>query len=82
LDQIDNMDAVALGEDVGSHFGVPTAGLVAKVDPSFKHLGQTNDGHIEFLLFGFILHLRGFQAPQGKALKHPNAQMCDFRQLC
>ena len=34
--QVDDVDAVALGVDVGSHFGVPAAGLVAEVDACFE----------------------------------------------
>ena len=34
--QVDDVDTVALGVDVGSHFGVPTTGLVAEVDACFE----------------------------------------------
>ena len=36
--QINNVDAVALRIDIGSHFGVPAAGLVTEVDASFEQL--------------------------------------------
>ena len=34
--QVDDVDAVALGVDVGSHFGVPATGLMAEVDACFE----------------------------------------------
>ena len=34
--QVNDVDTIALGEDVGSHLGVPTTGLVTKVYTSFK----------------------------------------------
>ena len=34
--QIDDVDAVTLGEDVLRHFGVPSSGLVTEMDACFK----------------------------------------------
>jgi len=36
--QVDDVDSVALHEDVVAHFGIPTAGKVAKVGASFQQV--------------------------------------------
>ena len=38
--EVDDVDAVALGEDEALHLGVPTTGLVTKVNPSLKQLAD------------------------------------------
>src|SRR6185437_9498601 len=44
--QVDDVDAVALGEDVTLHLRVPAPGLVAKVDAALKELLHRDDrGH-------------------------------------
>ena len=43
--QVDDVDAVALGEDVLSHLGVPTTGLVTEVDTCFEKLFHRYDCH-------------------------------------
>ena len=43
--QVDDVDAVALGEDVLRHLRVPAAGLMTKVDASFEELLHGNDCH-------------------------------------
>ena len=53
--QVDDVDAVALGVDVGGHFGVPAAGLVAEVDAGFQQLLHRYDCHFLFS-FCFDLH--------------------------
>ena len=36
--QIDDVDAVALAEDVSAHFGIPTPGLVSEVHTSLEQI--------------------------------------------
>ena len=44
--EVDDVDLVALAEDVLGHLRVPVAGLVAEVDSGFQHLTH-RDGHAE-----------------------------------
>ncbi|MPN49126.1 hypothetical protein SDC9_196739 [bioreactor metagenome] len=44
LFQVDDVNLVAVTEDVLSHLGVPEAGLVTKVDTGFQHFAHC-DGH-------------------------------------
>jgi hypothetical protein len=46
LPEIDDMDAVTLSKDEILHLWVPTASLVAEVDPSFEQFVQFNLLHI------------------------------------
>ena len=43
--QVDDVDAVALGEDEPPHLGVPPAGLVSEVHAALKQLLHRDDGH-------------------------------------
>ena len=43
--QIDDIDAVALGEDILRHLGVPAAGLVTEMHTCFEKLLHRNDCH-------------------------------------
>jgi hypothetical protein len=43
--QVDDVDAVALGEDEATHLGVPAPGLVAEVDTGVQQLSHGDDGH-------------------------------------
>ena len=43
--QVDDVDAVALGEDEALHLGVPAAGLVSEVDTALEQLAHGHDGH-------------------------------------
>ena len=43
--QVDDVDAVALGEDEALHLRVPTASLVAEVDTGLEELTHGNDCH-------------------------------------
>ena len=43
--QVDDVDAVALGEDEALHLGVPAAGLVPEVDTALEQLAHGHDGH-------------------------------------
>src|SRR5690606_20607477 len=45
LAQVDDVDAVALGEDEGLHLRIPTARLVAEVDSGFQEMVELNVGH-------------------------------------
>ena len=45
LAQVDEIDPVALTKDVALHLRVPSAGLVAEVDPGLQELSHGNDGH-------------------------------------
>src|SRR5207245_8061016 len=43
--QVDDVDAIASGEDVPLHLGIPTAGLMTKMDASFEKLLQRDEWH-------------------------------------
>ena len=43
--QVDDVDAVALGEDEALHLRVPPAGLVTEVDAALEQLPHGDDGH-------------------------------------
>ena len=43
--QVDDVDAVALGEDELLHLRVPTTGLVPEVDATVQQLARGDDGH-------------------------------------
>src|SRR5690606_32128355 len=43
--QVDDVDAVALGEDEALHLGVPAARLVPEVDTALEQLAHGHDGH-------------------------------------
>jgi len=43
--QVDDVDTVTLGVDVGSHFGVPAAGLVTEVYAGLQQLLHRYDSH-------------------------------------
>jgi len=43
--EIYDINPVASAEDKGFHFGVPAAGLVAEMDPGFKHLFHSYNCH-------------------------------------
>ena len=48
--QVDDVDAVALGEDEALHLRVPAPGLVPEVDAALEELAHRDDGHAVFLL--------------------------------
>ena len=43
--QVNDVDAVALGEDIGPHFGVPTPGLVPEVGSRFQQIADSEVSH-------------------------------------
>ena len=43
--QVDDVDAVALGEDEALHLGIPAAGLMPEVDAALEELAGGDDGH-------------------------------------
>ena len=43
--QVDDVDAVALGEDESLHLRVPATGLVPEVDAALEQLAHRDDGH-------------------------------------
>ena len=49
LTQVDEIDPVALAQNEALHLRVPSARLVAEVDPGFQQLSHGNDGHKVFL---------------------------------
>jgi hypothetical protein len=49
--QVDDVDAVALGEDEALHLRVPPAGLVPEVDAALEELAHGDDCHRRLLLF-------------------------------
>ena len=44
LFEVDDVDLVAMAEDVRGHLGVPEAGLVTEMDTGFQHFTHGN-GH-------------------------------------
>src|SRR5207302_4994392 len=57
LVEIDDVDPVALAEDVALHLRVPAPGLVAEVNPGLQQLLHGHDGHAALLPIG-CRHLR------------------------
>lgn len=45
LEEVDDVDAVALGEDVLLHLRVPAAGLVAELETGLQHFAHRNLSH-------------------------------------
>src|SRR5207245_5980692 len=45
LQEVDDVDPAALGEDVPAHLGVPPPGLVPEMDARLQQLLHGNDGH-------------------------------------
>src|SRR3954452_5759360 len=56
--EIDDVDPVALTEDVTLHLRVPTPGLVAEMDAGLQQLLHSHDSHAVLLPIG-CRHLRG-----------------------
>ena len=52
--QVNDVDTIALGEDVLRHLGVPAAGLVAEVDTGLEKLFHRYDCHCLFRTAGFL----------------------------
>jgi len=50
--QVDDMDAVAGAEDVRTHLGVPTTGLVTEMHAGFQHLLHADVSHFSILQKG------------------------------
>jgi hypothetical protein len=44
--QIDDVDAAPLREDEAAHLGIPSARLVAEVNPGLQKLSHGDDGHV------------------------------------
>ncbi len=57
LEQVDDVDAVTLGEDEALHLRVPATGLVTEVDAALQQLPHRDDGHgrISSCVLGCIL---------------------------
>ena len=54
--QVNDVDAVTIGEDVTTHFWVPATGLVAKVHTSVEELAHGYNCHVSLAFsFGFVL---------------------------
>src|SRR3569833_2347160 len=49
LFEIDDVDLVAVPEDVGGHLGMPVTGLMTEVDARLEHLTHGNIGHKKLL---------------------------------
>ena len=64
--QVDDVDAVALGEDEALHLRVPTAGLMSEVNAAVEQLANGDDGHADALL---SVHLEVL-------LRHARAGLC------
>ena len=60
--QVDDVDAVALGEDIGGHLGVPAAGLVSEVDASFQQLLHRYYCHVTIPPGFFLRRTKNFRA--------------------
>ena len=66
--QIDDIDAVALGVNVGGHLGVPAAGLVTEVDTGLQ---QGLHGYDVLVSHGFISPLIFSLLPPGASSPRP-----------
>ena len=64
--EVDDMDLVALAEDVLGHLGVPEAGLVSEVDARLQHLSHGHAGHRRGLLVGLGLRTSSIAIPLPK----------------
>ena len=53
--QVDDIDAVALGKNVGGHLGVPAPGLMSEMDARLEQLFHGYDCHNAKSSFGFTL---------------------------
>ena len=51
--QVDDVDTVTLGVDVGGHFGVPAAGLMTEMHAGLQQLLHRYDSHFDILLLFF-----------------------------
>src|SRR5690606_25311804 len=60
--EVDDVNLVAMAEDIGGHLGVPVAGLVTEVDDSIQHFAH--EGHE--ILRALVLALRLYR-PYGAA---------------
>ena len=58
LEQVDDVDAVALHQDVLLHLGVPTTGLVTEVDAGLEHFAHRDLCHSTTFLVGSCLVMR------------------------
>src|SRR5450759_4130853 len=66
LVQVDDVDAVALGEDEPLHLGVPATGLVSEVDAALEELAGGNNGH------GRVLSVRAGILPRREVSPAPS----------
>ena len=79
--QVNDIDAVALGVDVGSHLGVPAAGLVTEVDARLQQGLHGYDVRIchsvEFLQINFVFTSGGFIPPADPPFRAGHEQEVD-----
>ena len=68
--EVDDVNLVALTEDVLGHFRVPEAGLVSEVDTRFQHLSHGHAGH-QFLLVGLGLRTSPVAIPPKRNTQQP-----------
>ena len=69
--QVDDIDPVALGINVGGHLGVPPTGLVAEVHAGLQQLLHRYDCHDCFLLkFSLIFPGASYPPPTEKSFRH------------
>ena len=56
--QVDDVDLVAVAEDVGTHLGVPVPGLMSEMDTGFQHLPHGHLAHVDSssIVSGLNLH--------------------------
>ena len=68
LEEVDDVDPVALAEDEAAHLGIPAARLVAEVDSGLQQLLDANGSHCPSpLSFGLVLPVRRLRDPGGGA---------------
>ena len=79
--QVDDVDAVALGEDVLSHLGVPAAGLVAEVNAGLQQLLHGDDCHFVFPPLLFPPFASGRQPPGKSPAQAFAKQRCVIGQI-
>src|SRR5699024_4948926 len=68
LQQVDDVDAVAHGEDEALHLRVPTPGLVPEVHAALKELAHGDDGHGSSFLVWASPHVRARDQAQADSV--------------
>jgi hypothetical protein len=73
--QVDDVDAVAFGEDVLRHFGIPAAGLMTEVHAGFQQLFHRNNTHFYIASCFFLRSRSGIWGTPGSG-QSPDDCVC------